>query len=305
MLQKLITITAVAAAFVVLPSAAGAATPMLALGQPAFGGHSCVLTQSGKVYCWGSNAIGQLGIGSVDSSDHYTPVKVAIGAAQSLALGGNHTCVRLISGPVDCFGGNLAGQQGVSDNILTLTGNPTPLLSGLPSGALAIAAGGPFTCVIVPDGRVQCVGENSESQLGVAATAMDHTYIAVTVPGLNVYDLPVALPRLTPAKPKLKFKKSRAKIAVSGRVKVTGAGAPCAGRVTNRLERKSGKKYRKVVSATAKLNVKKGACGFDVKLKLAKKYAGRKLYLHVALPDGANALGFDKRYSAKVKRIKF
>lgn len=305
----------------------GGSTPVTAgLSGPAAdletgSGHACAILQDLTTWCWGDNSLGQLGIGAADETDHFNPLKVSIGSAQLLAMGGTHTCTRLLAGGVDCWGSNLTGQLGVPDNITTFTPNPTPLLSSFEGNASAVDAGGPHTCVILPAGSVKCAGDNSDGQLGVPSTDLGYSYIPVTVPGLNVND--AASPAsaklaLLVAKPTLKFKKSGAKISATARAKVNGIGASvpsadCVGKVSTRLERKvvtgSGKKrktsYKSVVSKTAKLSVKKQQCGFDLSLKLTKKYNGKKLYLRVTLKDGARTTGFNTRFSTKIKRLKF
>jgi alpha-tubulin suppressor-like RCC1 family protein len=300
----------------------GGATPVTAgLAGPPIdvatgGGHACAILQDLTTWCWGSNGSGQLGNGSADSADHYNPVKVAIGNAQLLALGTGHTCARLIAGGVDCWGGNLTGQLGVSDNILTFDPNPTPLLSAIDANATAIEAGGPHTCVIIPAGNVRCVGDNSTSELGVPKADLGYSYIPVTVPGVNLLDASAASAKLklVVADPKFKFKKAKGKITATARMKLSGVGgaipaADCAGKATTKFERKlvsgKGKKrntsYKKLVSKTAKLGEKKGQCGFDVKLTVAGRYAGKKLTLRVILKDGAHTTGFDTRFTAKIK----
>lgn len=272
-------------------------------------GHGCAILQDSTTWCWGTDTSGQLGDGTADGADHYIPVKVSIGGAQSVALGFNHVCARLTAGGVDCWGGNLAGQLGVADNILSLNPNATPLFSGFDPNASFVAAGGPFTCAIRPDGTVQCAGENSASQLGVPRASLEYSYIPVAVPAVNVLDAAPGTARLgmIAAKPRLKFRKSGRKISVTARVKVSGVGAAlpaadCSGKVTTRLEKKVRSRYRKVVSKSASLNVKKGLCGLDLRLKVASRYAGKKLTLRLIAKDGANTTGFDKRFSAKIKR---
>jgi alpha-tubulin suppressor-like RCC1 family protein len=78
--------------------------------------HTCVVTIAGAVYCWGSNADGQLMLEPDELGfDGYTLVPQQIelsDGAQSLSAGEAHTCVLTDSGEVLCWGRNAEGQAG-------------------------------------------------------------------------------------------------------------------------------------------------------------------------------------------------
>jgi alpha-tubulin suppressor-like RCC1 family protein len=91
------------------------ATSVTALA--AGGRNTCVLDAS-QVKCIGGNELGQLGTGAVDADPHnvFSSVKLPP-SATSIAVGANHACAVLGTGPggsgqVACWGHNLAGQLG-------------------------------------------------------------------------------------------------------------------------------------------------------------------------------------------------
>jgi alpha-tubulin suppressor-like RCC1 family protein len=84
--------------------------------------HTCAVTTSGGVKCWGANDRGQLGDGTGGTlGDHSaTPVDVCtdavcmayLGDGTSVSGGGFHTCALTMAGGVKCWGGNEEGQLG-------------------------------------------------------------------------------------------------------------------------------------------------------------------------------------------------
>jgi alpha-tubulin suppressor-like RCC1 family protein len=106
---------------------------------------SCAMTENGNVLCWGKNASGQLGDDS--TTQRLTPVAVnGLIAYWALAVGFDHACaIDDAGGRVRCWGNNSDGQLG---NNSTTSSSHVVQVSGLTSGATAIAAGKAHTCAI-------------------------------------------------------------------------------------------------------------------------------------------------------------
>lgn len=127
------------------------------------GAHTCAVTSSGNVQCWGANEHGQLGNGSTRSS--LTPVDVRQLNATVIAIdaGTEHTCVVTSEGGVKCWGSNEYGQLGDGTQERRLT--PVDV-QGLPGSVTHIAAGSGHTCALTGSGSVLCWGRNDIGQLG-------------------------------------------------------------------------------------------------------------------------------------------
>ncbi len=129
----------------------------LALG----GYHACGLTLSGKAFCWGSNAQGQLGDGTFSSSG--VPVEVS-GARQWTRIlpGRLHTCGVSPEDVLYCWGRNEHGQYGNG----TTTESAVPLRVGPTPRFMRAIAGGDHMCSLDILGRAECWGRGDYGQLG-------------------------------------------------------------------------------------------------------------------------------------------
>ena len=142
--------------------------------------HSCALTTSGAVLCWGSNYFGQLGDSTNINRLVPTPVVGLSSGVKAIAAGEYHTCALTTAGAVRCWGNNNWGQLGDG----TSTAQPTPVpISGLASDVEAIAAGHTHTCALTTGGAAWCWGDNAYGRLG-DGTETDRL-TAVQVVGLS------------------------------------------------------------------------------------------------------------------------
>ncbi|HJL15726.1 MAG TPA: hypothetical protein RMH99_08725 [Sandaracinaceae bacterium LLY-WYZ-13_1] len=121
--------------------------------------HSCAVTQSRSVFCWGSNEAGQLGNRSFVRS--LEPVQVEITDVVTMDSYGRfftsfagYSCAVLGSGEVDCWGMNYAGQLG-DDSM-----DPSNVPRAVPgvSGAADVATSNEFACAVVDGGAIDCWG---------------------------------------------------------------------------------------------------------------------------------------------------
>jgi alpha-tubulin suppressor-like RCC1 family protein len=90
---------------------------------------TCAMLSDGTGVCWGENATGQLGDGTLIRRLVPVMVRSLSGRAQQVAVGYAHACVVLESGAVMCWGSNGYGQLGTGSTLGRLTPQFVPPVS--------------------------------------------------------------------------------------------------------------------------------------------------------------------------------
>lgn len=146
-------------------------------------GHTCALTSSGGLKCWGDNQVGQLGDGSYLNRPTAVDVIGLTSGVASVAAGASHTCAVMISGGVKCWGNNGYGELG--DGTITYR-RPTAVdVIALTSSVTEVAVGNQHTCALTSGGRVKCWGGNYSGQLGDGSSSLQGSITPVDVMVLN------------------------------------------------------------------------------------------------------------------------
>ena len=138
--------------------------------------HSCALTTTNEIFCWGSNQYGQLGDAST-AKVRLQPVRVSGGRSyRQVSAGYKHTCAVTTTFRAICWGFNPSGQVG--DGSTLNRWEPRQV-----AGTVLferVTAGARHTCAESTDNRAYCWGANFSGELGTGNTTSSLKPVAVT-----------------------------------------------------------------------------------------------------------------------------
>jgi alpha-tubulin suppressor-like RCC1 family protein len=147
--------------------------------------HTCALSSSGQIHCWGSNFSGQLGDGS--TQDSMSAVQVSLPeTATTISSGANNTCVIGLSGKVFCWGANNFGQ--LTNEAVDVISAPVQI-SGVVD-VVGITVGEDTSCAWNASGGGYCWGSpngpgaGSDAEMESSPVEMNRS-IAPMLPGPN------------------------------------------------------------------------------------------------------------------------
>lgn len=139
------------------PSGDGGVAPWSHL--VAYANQTCAVL-GGLAYCWGRNAEGELGNGTMTDAPRPTQVALPSGTVNDLAEGESHGCA-VVDGALYCYG---ASTNTLNPKLISLAGGGGQLP---PASAVTIGRG--FTCVVAAG--VYCWGaNNAQGQLCLGDT---------------------------------------------------------------------------------------------------------------------------------------
>ncbi|KAF6390750.1 retinitis pigmentosa GTPase regulator [Rhinolophus ferrumequinum] len=129
--------------------------------------HTAIVTGNNKLYMFGSNNWGQLGLGSKSAVSKPTCVKALKPEKVKLAAcGRNHTLVSTEGGKVYAAGGNNEGQLGLGDTKDRSTFHPIDFFTSQHQ-LKQLSAGSNTSAALTEDGKLFMWGDNSEGQIGL------------------------------------------------------------------------------------------------------------------------------------------
>jgi len=147
--------------------------------------HTVLVSEDGRVWSFGNNNRGQLGLG--DTNHRNTPQEITVPASVRIVgvdCGENHTVLVGEDGRVWSFGKNEYGQLGLGNQGIG-TGRNTPTEITMPEGVriVGVGCGYSHTVLIGEDGRVWSFGNNDSGQLGLGDNHDRNTPQEITVLG--------------------------------------------------------------------------------------------------------------------------
>jgi alpha-tubulin suppressor-like RCC1 family protein len=135
---------------------------------------TCARLTNGQARCWGYNADGELGNGTI-SANRRRPVVVRavsgpgpLTGVRRVSIGGYHACATLTNGQARCWGYN--GEGSLGDGTTTIRPRPVavrPVTGPGPLvGVVTLDAAYDHSCAQLSNGQARCWGQNFYDQLG-------------------------------------------------------------------------------------------------------------------------------------------
>ncbi|XP_064353735.1 X-linked retinitis pigmentosa GTPase regulator isoform X2 [Dromaius novaehollandiae] len=143
--------------------------------------HTAIVTGNGKLYMFGSNNWGQLGLGSKNTVSKPTCVKALKPEKTKLAVcGRNHTLVYTEDGQLFMWGDNSEGQIGLANEPSVCV--PCQVVVGKPVSS--VSCGYYHSALITGDGELYTFGEPENGKLGLLPEQLKNSRIPQPVRGI-------------------------------------------------------------------------------------------------------------------------
>jgi alpha-tubulin suppressor-like RCC1 family protein len=167
--------------------------------------HTCAVTLTGNVRCWGDNELGQLGgaFGQTVVGDDEAPANVPDleidfdASVLQISVGGRHACALFEGGGVRCWGATfeplleLPELLGTTHVALTPDGFVDPLATGnvqllAPAVQVSVSHNGAHSCALLDTGQLSCWGFNTQAELGYGHEARVEPEVDTPLPTVNL-----------------------------------------------------------------------------------------------------------------------
>lgn len=143
---------------------------------------TCYIDAEAELWCWGSDASGQLGNGPIYTGIQQSPTPVIEpGKWKKVRVSSDHACAIKANGTLWCWGADDVGQLG--NGAVTTANQESPIQIGTDLWS-DIAAQTNSTCGIkAEDGSLWCWGDDTDGKLGNGASGSSTTPVAISEPG--------------------------------------------------------------------------------------------------------------------------
>ena len=131
---------------------------------------TCAVKASGRVFCFGSDAAGQLGNSPIGDPDQPSPVELSGGHTNwtQVSVGDRRACARRTSGRLFCWGSEDNGELGDGTPLSETEYTPVEV-AGARTDWAAVSVGDNVSCARRASRRAFCWGGDTKGQLGNGA----------------------------------------------------------------------------------------------------------------------------------------